>query len=442
MDPSVERLRTLARNVARAQDRRLRAHPLDVSAARQRLQALHREPGTAIRPLRRRLWVGLAAAAVALGALVVFWPASRGPMRFEIGPSELAKGEPSHPGSVGDRVAAPANALLPLTFSDGSVIRLEAGAAARVVGVTPVGARVVLERGSAHARVVHGDDSQWNITAGPFEVRVVGTTFEVGWEPSPGVFTLSLEQGRVAVSGCDMPRERMVASGETFRATCLRGRVDIEADAAPLTAPKATGSGGDAASGGRPTPADPESTRSALEPRIAADPESARSAPEPMPTRALRRGPRWEDLADSDRYEEAVDAAEAEGLPLICSTSDASKLMKLADAARLAKRTRAASDVLQSVRERFGNDPRASVAAFYLGRIAFDRGAYGVALRWFDTVLTERPDGPLAREAAGRVIEALEQSGDSAGAREAAKRYLAVFPNGPHAALARSLSGP
>jgi hypothetical protein len=54
----------------------------------------------------------------------------------------------------------------------------------------------------------------------------------------------------------------------------------------------------------------------------------------------------------------------------------------------------------------------------------------------------EQPSGALAREASGRLLEACIAAGDGAGARDAATRYLARYPSGPHAALARRvLSG-
>ena len=93
------------------------------------------------------------------------------------------------------------------------------------------------------------------------------------------------------------------------------------------------------------------------------------------------------------------------------------------------------------VRRRFPGEEAASVAAFDLGRIAFDdHAAYAEAARWFEQYVTERPSGALVREATGRRMEALERSGDHPGAREAAARYLRRFPSGPHADVARSIA--
>jgi outer membrane protein assembly factor BamD (BamD/ComL family) len=55
--------------------------------------------------------------------------------------------------------------------------------------------------------------------------------------------------------------------------------------------------------------------------------------------------------------------------------------------------------------------------------------------------LKEQPGGPLAREAQGRLMEALYRGGDRAGASRTAEAYLSANPSGPHARLARTLLG-
>jgi outer membrane protein assembly factor BamD (BamD/ComL family) len=71
--------------------------------------------------------------------------------------------------------------------------------------------------------------------------------------------------------------------------------------------------------------------------------------------------------------------------------------------------------------------------------MAFDRGEFAIASAWFDTASREGPGGPLAREIAGRQIEAREKGGDHAAARDAATSYLSHFPSGPYASFARSV---
>ena len=100
----------------------------------------------------------------------------------------------------------------------------------------------------------------------------------------------------------------------------------------------------------------------------------------------------------------------------------------------------AAKQALIRLRSAFPGDSRRAAAAFALGKIAFDQTrAYGEAAEWFATSIREQPGGSLVREAAGRLIEARRHAGDDAGARRAAEGYLARYPDGPHADLARSL---
>jgi TolA-binding protein len=146
------------------------------------------------------------------------------------------------------------------------------------------------------------------------------------------------------------------------------------------------------------------------------------------------------DLISAGRYAEALEAARAQGLANVCATAPALDLLSLADAARFSDRSDDADFILKRLRDRFPSDDVASVAAFDLGRIAFDsRHSYVDAARWFDTYLNERPSGALAREASGRLLEAVDRGGDQVRARELAGRYLQTFPNGPHANLAGSI---
>jgi TolA-binding protein len=325
----------------------------------------------------------------------------------------------------GQWVAAATAERLPLRFSDGSLVRLEPSARARVVDVTDVGGRVALESGAVHAEIVHREKTRWSVEAGPFEVRVTGTQFDVAWDPSGRQLTLVLLEGSVAVSGCDLANPRVVTTGEAFHATCHEDApVTVEG---PTSAPVQTPV--------RPTEAPPTAAPPA--PRAASTPSPAAAKSEDF---APRERPTWREVLALGRYAEALRLAESEGLSSVCASSDVGTLMELGDAARFAGRADRAKFILLEVRRRFPGDSRAATAAFNLGRIAFDEeAAFADAARWFDRYLTELPDGPLAREASGRRMEALEKRGDHEGAARAAKGYLERFPTGPHAQLARSI---
>jgi hypothetical protein len=305
-------------------------------------------------------------------------------------------------------------------FSDGSVVTLAPNARARIVAVAENGSRVLLEGGMAHASVVHRGDTRWSVQAGPFEVRVTGTRFDLSWEPQRQRLAITLLEGRVSVSGCAIEGARVVATGETFRATC---EGDEHAAAAPPSsaAPRSTVPRASAATGASSTPSG-----------------SRTAGVEPAPGAPAD----WRTLLSLHRYAAAVEAAEAVGLSSICATADARSLMDLGDAAHFSGHDDRAKLVLQQVRRRFAPSEHASNAAFELGRIAFDDdAAYAEAADWFGVYIDERPDGPLVREALGRRMEALERGSDHAGAKAVARRYLEDFPTGPHADVARSIAG-
>src|SRR5262249_37910220 len=148
-------------------------------------------------------------------AIVVRPKAPEKPLAFQVG--EVGK-----PGALaaGDWVAAPKTASLPVHFSDGTELRFAPSSRGRIVDVGNLGARVVLERGETHAQVVHRESTKWYFAAGPFEVHVTGTQFQLGWQPGEGVFTLDLEEGSVTVTGCGLGSERAVRGGQSLRLVC------------------------------------------------------------------------------------------------------------------------------------------------------------------------------------------------------------------------------
>jgi len=147
----------------------------------------------------------------------------------------------------------------------------------------------------------------------------------------------------------------------------------------------------------------------------------------------------WKQLAQEGRYADALAAAEADGFETACRRASTGDLLLLGETARFAGSPKRAEQALHLVRARPGAKHEAALSAFTLGRIAYDRRSYRDAARWFETYLREEPSGSLAREAAGRLIEAEKAAGDQLAARDAASAYLAKYPAGPHAGLARTI---
>jgi TolA-binding protein len=219
-------------------------------------------------------------------------------------------------------------------------------------------------------------------------------------------------------------------AGETIRAYCKEQRVEINDEVAAPTTPKTetTAAPASSALGAMPPASDDHD---------AVTEEGVSSGPSPS------NGPAWRELAAAGKYRRALEAAERGGFERECERASAEDLVALGDAARFAGQPARAVQALQALRKRFPSDPRSGAAAFELGRVAFDQQAsFGEAAKWFAIYLRERPHGSLAREASGRLMESLSKAGDNAGARDAAAKYLARYPSGPHSELARKLVGP
>jgi transmembrane sensor len=386
------------------------------------------------------------------------------------------------PGTIGAWHSAPPTTPLSLRFSEGTNLLLSANASLRVVQTDEHGATVALERGRLHARVEHRDGTRWGIDAGPYHVRVTGTEFDVEWDPGTASFGIKLLAGSVQVTGCNAGAR--VAGGQALRLRCESNDSHVVAEHSAAEAGTAAGAtgverlaeahpGGEGAKTESPTaltdlPRAPEAVQRRTSPsagneRIEAAPPAKSASPSPdAPAPAAsdehpanekspEAAPQHEQFAATaepgtsahsqgvcervpDRARAALDAVLESGTP------DAT--WAAIQCARRAGLSSDAEDALRVFRERYGADPRRATAAFLLGKLAFARGASALAARWFETSRREAPGGQLARESAGRLIEAWQRAGDTSAAIRAARDYLAAYPEGPHARLARSLLEP
>lgn len=359
----------------------------------------------------RRWGYGAAAMAVASCAAALFlWiaPASqREPMRFWI---------EERNGHVDEWVTA-RDAEQSLRFSDGSSVVAGPHTTTRVMQIGPDGAHLTLERGHIDAHVVHRDASRWQVAAGPFVVHVTGTRFRVDWDPQTEKLAVGVSEGKVEVTGDGRPTQVLTAGS----ALELSANAAVDLRSALTEPPPAAGS---------------------VEPSAenAAATDGARDEDELIrPRKPVERKPDFRELSTAGHYKEALAAVEQQGFATSCESLGARDLLTLGSTARLAGSSARAREAYLAARRRFPNSVEAAISAFSLGRLASDAGHATDAIGWFKSYLTEQPNGPLAREAAGRLIELLRQTGDTVRAREAAESYLKWYPMGPHAALARSL---
>lgn len=391
------------------------------------------------------VWAG--ASSLALAAAAIMFITLRSPQQQ---PIAVRLEEAQTDLQIGEFVQAPQEREVGLRFSDGSHIEVARRGRARLMGLRATGADVSLESGSMHVKVKHREDTSWHIGAGPFGVHVIGTRFDVRWKPEDDSFELSLHEGKVEISGCVFGGGYRMLAGQTVRASCKENRYDV----IPGSGSAAAGSGSvesfvqkpgelaraeQAPSSAAPAVVPTAPAAAVQRPAVDVSAKPAPLEPAHKPS-AGRSSGEWQTLARAGQHAQALRVARALGFERECQRASAEELSLLAKLAHYGQDTEAEGRALRLLRERFRGTNRAAVAAFALGRLEFDNhGAYAEAAEWFRTYLKEQPRGELSREAQGRLLEAVERTGDHAAARDLATRYLQTYPQGPHAELARSL---
>ena len=261
MSASRPAFRALGEQLAREQDAIL-ARPLPAD------EATLREPVRARRPKRVVVTVALVAASFALvGIGAVTYLARTRPLTLTVGRDPLPNG---------GWISAPPTGSVPIRFSEGTEIALDPEAHARVAEVTQRGAHLLLESGTAHVSVTPGRGGRWTFTAGPFQVDVKGTRFEIAWSPREQLFSLKLVEGSVFISGCALGEGHPLFAGETLERVLPRARVShrsgLRIRCGPCSPP--------------PSPPLPALAPSALAPEI--DPTELATRPGTMAPRALK----------------------------------------------------------------------------------------------------------------------------------------------------------
>jgi hypothetical protein len=409
-DPRLEPIAQLLRDAAPARGSQ-RAHVEGRTRLLEAVEQLHRP--------RRARWVvagvSLAAAAAVLAVLLVARVRAGGPLTFQVeGGAIAARGYVSAPAG-----ASSAN----VRFSDGSTVKLEAAAQARVATTTSNGAEVVLERGRANVHVVHREHTSWMLDAGPYAVQVTGTTFGLAWSPDTESLDVWMTEGRVVVRGPASPDGVALVAGQHLRAHDAVVEID-EARADSVDAV--------------PTSVAPQTSASA--PTVA--PSSTAAPPivgEPIVVDAP--APTWTKLVSSGDYARVLEAAHAQGEGAALASRSAADLRALADAARYTGDVGLAERAFTAIRSRFSSTADARTAAFLLGRLTEEQEhAPGRALAFYDSYLREAPTGPFAGDALGRKMTIVARASGADAARPLAVEYLRRFPTGTYASAAHNLA--
>jgi hypothetical protein len=376
--------------------------------------ALH---GTGHAP-QRRLWLGsLAAAAclcVALGAWWLHTPA----LTYAV-----------FGGAVEGGVVI-GREHTKIHFSDGSEVSLEPGARASISEMTARGGRVKLTQGQVTVDIVKKPDTRWFVDAGPYAVRVTGTAFDVRWSSTERKFELDLHHGSVVVTGPQIDKGYTLGPGQKLVGRS-EGPVVVEGPRVMAALPRLAGERAPQAQRGlEPADAAMSSPADAL-PSTEALPDARRLEPSPHAA--------WSQKVAQGKFQAVIDEAQRRGLEQTLATSSIEDLSALADAARYASSTGIARRALLAERQRFPRSTAAREAAFFLGRLAEERG--DGALEWYDRYLSESPKGPYASQALGRRMMFFYRQRGQETTLPLAREYLQRFPKGPYATAAHKILG-
>lgn len=151
---------------------------------------------------------------------------------------------------------------------------------------------------------------------------------------------------------------------------------------------------------------------------------SAASVPEPMPEPPVRsRVPEVED--------EVPDPATLAPVVIAAEPDDVTLLWTRADQGRKHGDYNKAITALTILVNEHGDDARAALAAFSLGRVLVDAGQSSkAAARAFAKARKLSPEGPLVEDALLREIEAWHEAGDARRVKKRSEKYRRLFPQG------------
>ena len=298
-----------------------------------------------------------------------------------------------------------------LVLADGSSVTPQLGADVRWAEVSPSRVTAVLQKGRAHFDVFHAEARVFRVEAGAVAVQALGTAFDV--------------------ERTDDARCRVAVSRGKVRVFWAGGSADVgagESGAYPPDGPVTS------------TAARPASLAASGAPGPAAVAETATPASHSAPP-ALPERPTWRSLAGSGAFEEAYEALEREGKSSSLH-GDVSDLLLASDVARLSRHPVDAVEPLEEILRRDADDPRASLAAFTLGRVYLESlGRPHEAALAFARSRVLAPKGDLAPDALAREVEARATAGDTELARTLAMEYVRDYPAGPRLRSVRRYGG-
>jgi TolA-binding protein len=271
-----------------------------------------------------------------------------------------------------------------VSFPEELSITLQSAASYRILERTKQLVHLQLERGAAEFDVTPGRARRVVVTAGGFDVEVVGTHFSIELREASGQpdIEVRVAHGNVKVrsSGDERTIVRALAAGESWAT-----RTNSSSEPATPPVPPATPA----------TPATPE-------------------VPATAPSASLPGA--------SARVLTAKDLFEA------------------AEASRLKGNPSEAAAALDRLRRGFPADPRSGLAAFELGRLRMDQlGDPAGAIVALGDAIRLDPSARFREDAQARIVQLYARFGQLERCRIAQTEYLKRYPVGSHVAAIQGL---
>jgi hypothetical protein len=304
-----------------------------------------------------------------------------------------------------------------VSLSDGSSILAENQTR---FSVDLVGSKAALTRlvsGKLHVRIVRQEGTSYRFIAGPYEVRVLGTEFDLTWQPSGAGLTLSLAKGEVRVSGLD-GAQHSVAAGQVLQLPAQR------------TASQATAV--------EPARGSDAVTRARGTSQVASVASNAAATASGEGGGVAVSGS-WAALVTKGQFADVVRDAETLGVDDVLQSRGPSDIEALGQAARYVGKRALSLRAFAALRARNPGSDAGRQASFFMGRLQEEQGNQAEALRWLSTYVAEAPRGVYAAEASGRRLSLTERLRGRTAASSLAREYLDRYPEGAHADMARAI---
>lgn len=295
-------------------------------------------------------------------------------------------------------------------LSDGSTAQTYPKSELDVLKNEPTNIGLRLVAGRARFDVVPDSKRSFTVDAGPVQVAVIGTVFEV--EREGGRVRVGVTEGKVRVHTPE--GLEFVAKGDSvwFDEAGVRESDFVFEEPIEST----------------PRPSAREHGGSSKARRQVGREDSQPSAASVS----------WRSLCQSGDYDAAYRLLENGA---VVDNAPAA-LMDAADAARLSGHAEASVSYLRRVLGDHARSPVAPLAGFTLGRVLLERlGQPSEAAEAFALARSSAPNGSLAQDALAREVEAWSKAGKSHEAYQRAQLYVQTYPNGRRLRAVRLYGG-